>query len=260
MKLINCLWLGGKHSVNKQILYCPADKGGVGLKNLNFLVAASKISDMFSLLNSLSDKKELLSFKKSQVFKKFKNFLLQKQIYILEFSLENFKLVNCGNVIDPMSLSCSQLYKALMLKNYQTENLAEKISKFYPDLELTDKFLIFKFLTKIWNHKRLTPLDKNILYLFFLKSYLDKPTKWAKNAVDHPFCYFCKKEPEFMQHLLFDCENSLIFKETFSFMSIKDILQFENIFGLKYIVAKLISSWCQETSEYLKKLGSIPKE
>ena len=61
-----------------------------------------------------------------------------------------------------------------------------------------------------------------------------------------------------MQHLFFACENCSTFTEKLNFNSIKDLLVEENVIGMKYIVAKLISSWCQDTSEYLKKLGSIP--
>ena len=56
-----------------------------------------------------------------------------------------------------------------------------------------------------------------------------------------------------MQHLLYVCENCFIFKEKFDFNSIEDLLVERNVIGMKYLVAKLISSWCQDTSEYLKK-------
>lgn len=258
MKLINCLWLGGKHSVNKRLLYFPAAKGGVGFKNLNLLVAAAKITDMFSVQKSLSDNDEISAFKKSSLFRKFKTFLAKKQCFILEFTKENFKIVQDGKVIDPMTLNSSRLYHILMQTNYNTEFMSDKISSFYSDLGVKEKSLIFKQLTKIWKHKQLTPLDKNVLFLFFLNSYLDKPTKWIKNFVEHPMCYLCQTEFETMQHLFFDCEDSEKFKIKFNFDCLEDILNMENTLGLKYLVAKLISSWCQETSEYLKKLGSIP--
>ena len=258
MKLINSVWLGGKHSINKQILYLPFNNGGTGFKNLNFYIAAAKIFDMVSLLNTLGSNKEVIYFKKSKIFRSFKNFLIKKNIFILEFARDSFQLVQNGKVINPMKMNMSSLYAELMLPNYKTKVIARKSANFYPDLNLSDKSLIFQFLTKIWKHKKFTPLDKNILYLFFLNSYLDKPRKWIKNLVDHPLCYSCEREFETMQHLFFACENCSTFKEKLNFNSIKDLLVEENVIGMKYIVAKLISSWCQDTSEYLKKLGSIP--
>ena len=128
-----------------------------------------------------------------------------------------------------MKMNISSLYEELMLPNYKTKVIAGKIANFYPDLNLSDKSLIFQFLTKIRKHKKFTPLDKNILYLFFLNSYLDKPRKWIKNLVDHPLCYSCEREFETMQHLFFACENCSTFKEKLNFNSIKDLLVEENV-------------------------------
>ena len=64
MKFINKVWLGGKHSINQQILYLPFNNGGVGFKNLNFYIAVAKIFDMVSLLDTLGTNKQVLFFRK----------------------------------------------------------------------------------------------------------------------------------------------------------------------------------------------------
>ena len=79
MKLINSVWLGGKHSINKHILYLPFNNGGTGFKNLNFYIAAAKVFDMVSLLNTLGSNKKVIYFKKSKIFRSFKNFLIKKK-------------------------------------------------------------------------------------------------------------------------------------------------------------------------------------
>ena len=86
-------------------LYLPFNNGGTGFKNLNFYIAAAKIFDMVSLLSTLGSNKEVIYFKKSKIFRSFKNFLIKKNIFILEFARDSFKLVQNGKVIDPMKMN-----------------------------------------------------------------------------------------------------------------------------------------------------------
>ena len=164
-----------------------------------------------------------------------------------------------NKTIDSTNMSHAKLYQILIEHSEVNGRVEERIRAFCDSVDQEFSNTLLTFVKNIWQIKTVTPLDKNVLYLLFLNSNLEKPKKWLNNLTTHPLCYSCDKEFETFKHLSNECPIDETIRSKLPMTNINKLIKNRNTLVLKFLFAKLISSWAEGESFYMTKLYFIAK-
>ena len=254
MKMIHSLWNKQKHSLNKNLLYYSTKKGGVGFNNLKTQILACKLIDLAKTAKTINNIATIVKFK---LYKDFLKFAKEIGLSKMSITKDSCTIDYLNKTIDITNISQAKLHHILTAHSEVNGRIEERIRAFCDSIDQEFSNTLLTFVKNIWKIKTLTPLDKKVLYLLFLNSYSEKPKKWLNNITTHPLCYSCEKEFETFKHLFYECSTDETIRSKLPMTNINKLIEDRNTLGLKFLVAKLISSWAEEESSYMTKLYFI---
>ena len=253
MMMIHSLWNKQRHSLKKNLLFYPTKEGGVGFHNLKTQILACTLTDLARTAKSINN---IATIVKSNFYKDFLKFAKEVGLAKMTITKECCSIDYLNKTIDITNVSQPKLYHISTEVNGRIEG---KIRAFCDSIDQEFSKTMLTFVKKIWKIKTLTPLDKKVLYLLFLNSYLEKPKKCLKNITTHPLCYSCEEEFETFKHLFCECSSDETIRSKLHMTNINKLIKDRNTLGLKFVVAKLSLSWTEEESNYMTKLYFIVK-
>ena len=256
MMMIHSLWNKQRHSLNKNLLFYPTKKGGVGFHNLKTQILACTLTDLAKTAKSINN---IATIVKLHFYKNFLKFAKEVGLAKMTITKECCSIDYLNKTIDITNVSQAKLYHISTAHSEVNGRIEERIRAFCDSIDQEFSKTMLTFVKKIWKIKTLTPLDKKVLYLLFLNSYLEKPKKCLKNITAHPLCYSWEEEFETFKHLFYKGSSDETIRSKLHMTNINKLIKDRNTLSLHFVVAKLILSWTEEESNYMTKLYFIVK-